>query len=46
MNFSSAVPNTFEICQIDLIFFSTNGALQPEPRPSAWVLASRTTQAL
>jgi hypothetical protein len=38
--------NRPEICRIELIFFSANGALQPEPRPSAWVFASRTNQAL
>jgi hypothetical protein len=46
MNFSFAGPNVSEMCRIDLIFFSANGALQPEPRPSAWVFSKRTTQAL
>jgi hypothetical protein len=46
MSFSFACPNLLEICRIEPIFFSANGAIQPEPTPSAWVFAREKAQAL
>jgi hypothetical protein len=46
MNTSSARSIGREICGLQPGCFSAKGALQPKPRPSAWVFAKVVIQAL